>query len=117
MRLQAARDIAGTISTSSNRVFLNSDSLLLNLVSAALPPPALSCCAASCLPSCLRLGRRCRPAGHRRRVFLARLLPLPFPGYVALQSSPGCAPLPLLTVRAGPRGCVQDEVDTGVTAK
>ncbi|GAQ86104.1 prohibitin or band 7 protein [Klebsormidium nitens] len=30
-RIEAARDIAGTISTSSNRVFLNSDSLLLNL--------------------------------------------------------------------------------------
>ena len=43
--LQAARDIAGTISTSSNRVFLNSDSLLLNLVSARHHPdfPSLSC--------------------------------------------------------------------------
>lgn len=31
--LQAARDIASTIAASQNRVFLNSDSLLLNLVS------------------------------------------------------------------------------------
>lgn len=30
--LQAAREIAGTIANSNNRVFLNSDSLLLNLV-------------------------------------------------------------------------------------
>lgn len=30
---QAARDIASTIAASQNRVFLNSDSLLLNLVS------------------------------------------------------------------------------------
>eukprot|EP00850_Spirogloea_muscicola_P014286 SM000101S09284 [mRNA] locus=s101:315506:317362:- [translate_table: standard] len=30
-RIEAARDIAGTISQSSNRVFLNTDSLLLNL--------------------------------------------------------------------------------------
>jgi hypothetical protein len=29
--LQAARDIAGTIAASQNRVFLNADSLLLNL--------------------------------------------------------------------------------------
>jgi len=29
--LQAARDIAGTIASSQNRVFLNADSLLLNL--------------------------------------------------------------------------------------
>lgn len=29
---QAAREIAGTIANSNNRVFLNSDSLLLNLV-------------------------------------------------------------------------------------
>ena len=32
--LQAAREIAGTVSSSNNRVFLNSDSLLLNLVRA-----------------------------------------------------------------------------------
>ena len=30
--LQAARDVAGTISSANNRVFLNADSLLLNLV-------------------------------------------------------------------------------------
>lgn len=30
--MQAAREIAGTIANSNNRVFLNSDSLLLNLV-------------------------------------------------------------------------------------
>ena len=30
--VQAARDIAGTIANSSNRVLLNADSLLLNLV-------------------------------------------------------------------------------------
>jgi hypothetical protein len=29
--VQAAREIAGTIAASSNRVFLNADSLLLNL--------------------------------------------------------------------------------------
>jgi hypothetical protein len=34
LALQAARDIASTIAASQNRVFLNSDSLLLNLVSA-----------------------------------------------------------------------------------
>ena len=33
--LQAAREIAGTVSSSNNRVFLNSDSLLLNLVRAS----------------------------------------------------------------------------------
>ncbi len=33
--MQAARDIASTISGASNRVFLSSDSLLLNLVSLA----------------------------------------------------------------------------------
>ncbi len=32
-QLQAAREIANTIAQSQNRVFLNSDSLLLNLVS------------------------------------------------------------------------------------
>ena len=31
--LQAAREIAGTIATANNRVLLNSESLLLNLVS------------------------------------------------------------------------------------
>jgi prohibitin 2 len=31
-RIEAARDIAQTISTSNNRVMLNADSLLLNLV-------------------------------------------------------------------------------------
>ena len=30
--LQAARDVAATISGANNRVFLNADSLLLNLV-------------------------------------------------------------------------------------
>ena len=31
LRLQAAREIASTVSASANRIFLNSDSLLLNL--------------------------------------------------------------------------------------
>jgi hypothetical protein len=34
--VQAAREIAATLSTSSNRVFLNADSLLLNLVGPSL---------------------------------------------------------------------------------
>lgn len=33
-KIEAARDIAGTISGAANKVFLSSDSLLLNLVSA-----------------------------------------------------------------------------------
>jgi len=50
---QAAREIAGTIASSNNRVFLNSDSLLLNLVRARrCPAPA----ARGRLP-----GRRGRP--------------------------------------------------------
>ena len=32
-RIEAAREVAGTIATSNNRVFLTSDSLLLNLSS------------------------------------------------------------------------------------
>ena len=32
-KIEAARDIAGTISSAANKVFLSSDSLLLNLVS------------------------------------------------------------------------------------
>jgi prohibitin 2 len=39
--LQAAREIAGTIATANNRVLLNSESLLLNLVSHC-PPCFLS---------------------------------------------------------------------------
>lgn len=34
-KIEAARDIAGTIAAANNRVFLNADSLLLNLVSPA----------------------------------------------------------------------------------
>jgi hypothetical protein len=39
-KIEAARDIAGTISGAANKVFLSSDSLLLNLVSlVSLPNP------------------------------------------------------------------------------
>jgi hypothetical protein len=38
--VQAARDIAGTIANSANRVFLNADSLLLNLGDAKAGAPA-----------------------------------------------------------------------------
>ena len=39
-KIEAARDIAGTISGAANKVFLSSDSLLLNLVSLfSLPSP------------------------------------------------------------------------------
>ena len=39
-KIEAARDIAGTISGAANKVFLSSDSLLLNLVSlSSLPSP------------------------------------------------------------------------------
>lgn len=39
-KIEAAREIANTISNSSNRVFLNSDSLLLNLAEAEVHSPA-----------------------------------------------------------------------------
>ena len=39
--LQAAREIAGTIATANNRVLLNSESLLLNLVSQSSLGPTL----------------------------------------------------------------------------
>ena len=39
-KIEAARDIAGTISGAANKVFLSSDSLLLNLVSlVSMPNP------------------------------------------------------------------------------
>lgn len=37
-RIEAAREIAGTISNSANRVVLNADSLMLNLVRGGPPP-------------------------------------------------------------------------------
>ena len=43
-KIEAARDIAGTISGAANKVFLSSDSLLLNLVSAWRAPTSLRLC-------------------------------------------------------------------------
>ncbi len=99
---QAAREIAGTIASSNNRVFLNSDSLLLNLVRARrCPAPA----ARGRLPGC-----RGRPQPYITPCSLPyhTLLTLFQPGRHARRAAPSCttlmpaACLPALCCRGAP---------------